>query len=140
MTDAARSRVVMVVDDVPEIIDFVEQLVRTRGHTVVRARSGREAAAMLRSVAVDVLITDILMPDGDGLELIQAARLRKPVPRIIAISGGGKFLATAQCLTLAGGFGADAVLRKPFDAEQLLAALEPEESAPQGAAPASVAR
>ncbi|MBA4136641.1 MAG: response regulator [Opitutus sp.] len=128
-------RLVMVVDDVPEITDFLENVVRTRGHSVIKARSGREAIAILRAVSVDVLITDILMPDGDGLELIQAARVRKPTPRIIAISGGGKYLASAQCLSLAGGFGADVVLRKPFDVDQLLAALEPGGATPSAVGP-----
>lgn len=114
----------MVVDDVPEITDFLERLIRSRGYAVIKARSGREAAVLLESIAVDVLVTDILMPEGDGLELIQAARARPPAPRIIAISGGGRYLAAAQCLSLAGDFGADAVLRKPFDAAQLLTEIE----------------
>lgn len=126
---AAARYSVLIVDDQPEMTEVVALWLRAKGHCVVCAYSGQEAATILHSFAVDVLITDILMPDGDGLELIQAAQNRKPPPRIIAISGGGKFMSARDCLGIAHGFGADRCLSKPFAAQELLAAIE---GAPNG--------
>ena len=121
--ETAARYAILVADDQPEMVEVIACWLRGAGHCVVCAHSGREAATILRSFDVDVLITDILMPDGDGLELIQAARSRTPVPRIIAMSGGGKFLSARDCLGIAHGFGAAACLAKPFAPEELLAAI-----------------
>jgi CheY-like chemotaxis protein len=66
------------------------------------------------------VITDILMPDGDGIEVIRALKKAQPHVRIIAVSGGGRHLEASECLKLASGLGAHGVLRKPFRREELL--------------------
>lgn len=122
---AHRSLSILVVDDSPEFSSALAERLREEQHVVCTAASGREATAILHSVAVDVVITDILMADGDGLELIRAARIRTPAPRIIAMSGGGRFVTATDCLKTANGFGADMCLLKPFSTGELLAALGP---------------
>lgn len=72
---------------------------------------------------VDMVITDILMPDGDGLEVITELKRAQPSVRIIAMSGGGHHLRAAECLKFATGLGAHGLLLKPFKREQLLEAV-----------------
>jgi len=121
---------VLIVDDSVHIVDFVSELLRRQGHSVVTARSGREAETIVDAVAVDVLITDILMPDGDGIELLnRLRRVGKKIPRIVAISGGGRYVDSENCLSIATGAGAHAVLRKPFTDVELFAAMEPRATA-----------
>lgn len=116
---------VLVVDDSAPVVEFISELLRREGHAVVSAHSGREAAALLESVAVDVLITDVLMPDGDGIELMnRLRRLGKVVPRMIAISGGGRYVDSQNCLTIAAAAGAHVCLKKPFTDVELLAAIQ----------------
>lgn len=116
---------VLIVDDSTHVVAFLSELLRREGHAVVSARSGREAATILESISVDVLITDVLMPDGDGIELLNRLRRdgRNPV-RLIAISGGGRYVDSNNCLTIAAAAGAHACLKKPFTDVELLAALE----------------
>ena len=124
MPDSKRYSV-LVVDDSTHIVEFLSELLRREGHSVVSANSGRQAAAILDSVAVDVLITDVLMPDGDGIELLNRVRREgRHVPRLIAISGGGRYVNSTNCLTIAAGAGAQVCLQKPFTDVELLAALE----------------
>jgi CheY-like chemotaxis protein len=123
---AANRLSILVVDDSTHIVEFVSELLRREGHAVVSARSGREASAILDSVAVDVLITDVLMPDGDGIELLhRLRRTARAMPRVVAISGGGRYVDSQNCLTIAAGAGAQVCLKKPFTDVELLAALQP---------------
>ena len=87
------------------------------------ASSGEEVSELLRRQPVDLVITDVLMPDGDGLDVIQSLRQTHSAARVLAISGGGRHLQATDCLKFAKGLGADEVLLKPFNREQLLAAV-----------------
>lgn len=116
---------VLIVDDSTHVVEFISELLRREGHAVVCAHSGREAAVILASVSVDVLITDVLMPEGDGIELLNnVRRTGRHVPRLIAISGGGRYVDSQNCLTIAAATGAHACLKKPFTDVELLAAIE----------------
>ena len=79
---------------------------------------------MLRSGHFDLVITDIVMPDGDGFELIAAVKTHQPAARVLAISGGGKYLESADCLKMARGLGAHGVLIKPFNWAEMRTAIE----------------
>ncbi len=116
---------VLLADDSPELRTMLTDWLRRAGHTVIGAASGGEAAAVLRRTHVDVVITDVVMPDGDGIELIRSFRGGQPGLRFIAISGGGQGVGTLDCLALARDAGADLCLRKPFTPAELLAALRP---------------
>src|SRR5687768_10092722 len=111
---------VVVADDVVEIQRLIQQWLRELGCLVTCVSSGREAVRVVRTVHVDMVITDILMPDGDGLEVITELKRAQPSARIIAMSGGGNHLRAAECLKLATGLGAHGVLLKPFKREQLV--------------------
>jgi CheY-like chemotaxis protein len=114
---------IVVADDVPEIRNLMEHWLNAAGCEVLSATSGREATELVRSHAVDLVITDVLMPDGDGLEVITSLRRVAPLTRVLAVSGGGNHLRATDCLAFAKGLGAHGVLMKPFNRAQLLAAV-----------------
>jgi len=114
---------IVVADDVLEIQQLVQQWLRELGCIVTCVSTGRDAVKVLRTVHVDMVITDILMPDGDGLEVMAELKRAQPSVRIIAMSGGGNHLRATDCLKFAASLGAHGVLMKPFNREQLLEAV-----------------
>lgn len=115
---------VLVADDVEEIQLLVEHWLTDAGHRVVRAANGREVLRLLREGDFDLLVMDVLMPDGDGLEVLTAMKREHRPLRVLAISGGGLHLPANDCLRFARGLGAHAALLKPFRREQFLAAVD----------------
>ena len=113
---------ILVVDDDPEIRSTLKKLLELRGHQVVVAADGRAAETALIGAPFDLMVTDIVMPDQDGLEVIRITRAAHPDLPIIAISGGGR-LRTGNYLRLATAMGAVAALEKPFDFEEFLQAV-----------------
>jgi CheY-like chemotaxis protein len=111
---------IVVADDVVEIQQLLGQWLRDLGCIVTCVSTGQEAVRVLRMAHVDMVITDILMPDGDGLELITELKRTQPSIRIIAMSGGGNHLRAEDCLKFANGLGAHGVLLKPFKRDQFL--------------------
>jgi CheY-like chemotaxis protein len=92
------------------------------GYDVREADNGRSGLNQLREDPVDLVITDIVMPEIDGIEVVQVVRRLYPATKIIAMAGGSP--SSAQCyLKMARLLGADAVLAKPFTAAKLLAAV-----------------
>jgi CheY-like chemotaxis protein len=120
----ARSLSIIVADDVEGIRHLMQHWLEENGHHVMCASSGSEVAALLRKQTVDLVITDIIMPNGDGLEVMLELKRMQPNARVLAISGGGAYLRPRDCLNLARGLGANAVLLKPFNREQLLTAVK----------------
>lgn len=114
---------ILVVDDVDEIRNLVSLWLRNVGHTVETAISGQDASRRLKAANFDLVITDIIMPEGDGLELIIEMKKARPGLHVVAISGGGTHLRAADCLRVAKGLGAHALLLKPFNRAQLLTAV-----------------
>ena len=114
---------VVVVDDVLEIQQLVSHWLIGIGCKVACASSGEEVIRLLRTHHFDVVITDVIMPEGDGLEVISEAKRVMPAARLLAISGGGNHFAAQDCLRFAKGLGAHAVLLKPFNRDQMLAAV-----------------
>ena len=125
LTFASRTKPlsVIVADDVLEIRELIEHWLSKVGCTVESAGTGQEVCKLIRAHPVDVVITDVIMPDGDGLEVITEVKRSRPSARVLAISGGGNHLPATDCLKFAKGLGAHAVLLKPFNREQLLEAV-----------------
>lgn len=113
------SRAILVVDDEPEVREIVLTILRLAGYEVAGAEHGGEALRELEQRSYDVVITDLLMPDKDGVETIREVRKRFPQLRIIAMSGGGH-VAKESYLKMAQVFGANALLAKPFSRDELL--------------------
>lgn len=98
-------------------------LLERAGYEVELAQNGARALELQRSRPADVLITDIFMPEQDGLETIERFRREFPGVKIVAMSGGGALAKGSFYLSTAEVAGADAVLRKPFERDGLLQAL-----------------
>lgn len=113
---------ILILDDNPDTLRSLELVLQHGGFEATAALSGKEALALQNAAPADVLITDILMPDVDGMEIIDEFRSRWPQVRIIAISGGGEMV-KGDYLSVATQIGADVTLRKPVDPEKLLQLL-----------------
>lgn len=111
---------VLVVDDDPSILKGLCAAFERVGIFADTAVDGAQALKSLMSSAPDLMITDIIMPEREGLETIMAARASAPDLKIIAMSGGGR-VDSGEFLGVARALGADAVLRKPFRPSQLIA-------------------
>lgn len=110
---------VLVVDDNPDMRSFVKIVLERAGFEAQVAADGQRALDLQRKHPADVLITDIFMPERDGIELIQQFKSMFRQVKIIAMSGGG-LVSRKDYLSVAADIGADAVLHKPFAAETLL--------------------
>ncbi len=115
---------VLLVDDDDSYARAVTRWLVTAGCEVVYAANGQEALEILREAPVDSILTDLFMPEKEGLETITEARMTRPGVRIVAMSGGGSLGDGRTLLTVARALGASATLQKPFSRQQLLAALE----------------
>lgn len=122
MKNAVSTRL-LVIDDDNLVRAALTDMLQTAGFEVVTASNGRLGLELLDTTPVDAIITDILMPEQEGLETIREARQRYPDIRILAISGGGAGGGETQLLRFAESFGADQTLPKPFTGSQLVAAV-----------------
>ena len=107
---------VLITDDNEEVRTVVRRVLERAGYNVHEAGNGKEALRTLRTMPFDLVITDILMPEQDGIETIMFLRREAPQTKVIAISGSENdlFLADAR------GLGAIAVLAKPFTPNDML--------------------
>ena len=112
---------VLVIDDHANIRELLRETLRAAGYEVAVAPNGREGLEIQRRQPADLVITDIFMPEHEGLETIQALCEQSPRPKIIAMSGGGQL--GVDYLPAAQEFGADRALGKPFDCAALLRAV-----------------
>jgi CheY-like chemotaxis protein len=93
------------------------------GHAVIEARNGKEGLKILSQANPDLLITDIVMPEMEGLELVMKTRGVRPQMKIIAISGGGQ-KGSLDYLQAARLMGATKIIPKPFHPDVISAAIE----------------
>jgi CheY-like chemotaxis protein len=114
---------VLLVDDHPGILAVLTKILTKAGHRPVTASNGREALKRLTDGDFDLIITDINMPDMDGIELILALKESSGRVPIIAVSGGG-IMPAESLLHDASAFGAVDVIPKPFRNEDLLRLVE----------------
>lgn len=115
-------RRILVIDDDDIINGMIVQLLTESGYEAEGVEDGDQGLTLFGSKAFDLVVTDIIMPEKEGLETISSIRrINKKVP-IIAISGGGK-LGPEQYLHMAKHFGADYAFQKPFYREPFLAAI-----------------
>lgn len=114
---------ILVVDDSAGLREIMSIGLRASGYEVAQAGDGRRALRLQREKPYEVIVTDLFMPEMDGIETIQTLRQEFPDIAIVAISGvptrtGADFLEVAAKL------GADRVLRKPFTIPELVEAVE----------------
>lgn len=114
---------ILVVEDSPAVRLSVIAYLENKGFAVTEAENGRVAVNALDRNRFDLIITDVLMPEMDGIELIKAVRVSQPEAKILAMSGGTPSLPAGFVLKMIQMFNADAVLYKPFLNEELGAAV-----------------
>src|SRR5688572_18342931 len=115
---------ILVADDEDSIRSLLEHFLTNSGHTVVAVGNAREACEAMSKKTFDLVITDVLMPEGDGLDLITELKKKQPNARILAMSGGGRYLEGSDYLKLAKGLGAHTAMMKPFTFDQLQQAIK----------------
>ena len=111
---------ILIIDDNAALREVLRVGLETAGHRVREMRNGRDGILAFRKEPYDLVITDIYMPERDGLELIEALRRTHPQVKILAMSGAS---GTMDYLNKARSLGAAMVIRKPFVMPMLLKAV-----------------
>lgn len=114
---------ILLVDDDDSLRTMLRINLVKMGHHVLEARDGRQALALFEQEPPEVVITDLVMPEKEGLEIIRELRRKHPEVKIIAMSGGGRATATGY-LKIAKAMGADLVLAKPFSNDEMRAGID----------------
>ena len=113
---------ILVIDDDEQVLDMLYESLTREGYDVLRASNGEEGLRLYRKEPVDLIITDLFMPEKEGIETIIELRQDFPDVKIIAISGGGR-IGTKDYLQMAKIFGVQRTFTKPVAREQLLDAI-----------------
>ena len=113
---------ILLIDDDDSARSVLRLILNQFGHLVIEARNGREGIELFMDANADLVITDIVMPEKEGLEVLKEMRKMIPDVKIIAISGGGRVNPT-DYLRMAKFLGAAKVLAKPISSEALSGAI-----------------
>ena len=114
---------ILVVDDELLIRQMLKRMLEMEGYEVTTASNGNMAINLVREKHVDLVITDVLMSEADGLELLMKMKKQTCGIKIIAISGGGR-IGSQDCLKMARRIGAQRVFPKPVAREEMLKAIK----------------
>lgn len=115
---------VLLVDDEVSVREMVSEVIRQCGHKVVTAGSVAEARGYFTSQKIDLVVTDLVMPEQSGIDLILEFKQIKPNVKVLAISGGGGITGRFDYLPIASLVGAGAILKKPFSINEFSKKLE----------------
>lgn len=114
---------ILVIDDDEQMRVLLQQAMQWAGFEVVAAENGRQGQQLFEEQPADLIITDLIMPEQEGLETIRILKQGYPAVKIIAISGGGRIGPEAY-LPAAIELGADRIFTKPFDVKELISAVQ----------------
>ncbi len=115
---------ILLVDDEVSVREMVSEVIRQCGHQVVTASSVAEARGYFTSKKIDLVVTDLVMPEQSGIDLILEFKQIKPDVKVLAISGGGGITGRFDYLPIASLVGAGAILKKPFSINEFSKKLE----------------
>jgi len=121
----------LIVEDDPEMLDLLRKVLEKEGYRVSLAADSHEATASLSKIPFDLVVTDMVMPDNGGLELLQAIRASQPALPVIIITAFGDWGTYSRALEL----GAAAFISKPLKMAELTTAIH---TALAGAVPAGL--
>ena len=113
---------ILIIDDDPQILDMLGQTLKREGYDVVEALNGKEGLKLYRENPPDLFVTDLIMPEKEGIETIMELLRDFPDVKIIAISGGGHNDAD-QDLSTARILGVERTFAKPIERSELLKAV-----------------
>ncbi len=114
---------ILVIDDDVQVRELLRLILEQGGYEVIEAGDGNEGLDRFRTEPTDLVITDIIMPEKEGIQTIRDLQRGSPEVKIIAISGGGR-LSAEDCLETAECFGVDRTFTKPFRGAELLEAIQ----------------
>lgn len=115
---------ILIVDDEAAVRKMLRAMLRNEADEIIEAENGVEAKKICLSLDVDLMITDIVMPEKHGVDLVMELQEELPNLPIIAISGGGGVTGRFDYLEIANLMGASNILRKPFEANVLRAMVK----------------
>lgn len=115
---------ILLIDDDPQVRAVLKGFLQIGGHEVLEAGNGIQARKFLTEVQTDLVITDIVMPESDGFEVIMSCARKDQPLKIIAITGGSPNLTQQTLLTIAQKMPVNKVLSKPVTCEELLTAVQ----------------
>jgi two-component system response regulator (stage 0 sporulation protein F) len=117
---------ILIIDDQPGMLSLLREMLESEDHEVVEASDGAMAIRWWQEHSydqpIDLIVTDMLMPDGDGIEVIRHIRQASPKTKVIAISGDSPFV-NISLLDIARRMGAFRTISKPFTMATLLTAV-----------------
>lgn len=110
---------ILIIEDDNEVREYLESVLSRAGYDVIPASNGKEGLALFREEPADLVVTDIIMPEKDGIETIMDLRRINSNLKVIAMSGGGRsepenYLHSAKLL------GANRTMKKPFTNQEML--------------------
>jgi DNA-binding response OmpR family regulator len=114
---------ILVIDDDVAVLRTTEMILMDAGYECLTASDGEAGLQLFRTSPPNLVITDIIMPRKEGIETIIAIRRQQPKAKIIAMSGGGR-TRNKELLSVAASMGANGVLSKPFEPDELVALVE----------------
>ena len=113
---------ILIIDDDPQILKMLRQILEREGYEVTEASNGKQGVRLYRKNPADLVITDIIMPEKEGIEIIIELKRDYPDVKIIAISGGGR-INPEDYLDIAKKLGAHRIFSKPVERKELLNAV-----------------
>ena len=114
---------ILIIDDETNILLMLKKMLERAGYEIDLATNGEEGLRLFRNTLSDLVITDIIMPEKEGLETIREMRKMQPKMKIIAMSGGGKISAD-NYLETAKIFGASRIMEKPFTQQAMVSTVK----------------
>lgn len=114
---------VLIIDDDLQILEILRRIYEDHSYDVRTASNGVEGIRRFREEPADLVVTDLVMPDKEGLETIQELKRDYPDLKIIAMSGGGR-IGSENYLNVAELYGAERVFKKPFRLDDMIAAAK----------------
>jgi DNA-binding response OmpR family regulator len=114
---------ILLIEDDKELRTLIRDALTRKDFNVLEAENGKEALVQFKPGIIELVVTDLIMPEEDGLKVIMKIKEKKPGIKVIAISGGGK-AGPGSYLSLAKALGADAVFSKPFSISSLVEKVE----------------
>ena len=116
---------ILAVEDDPDVLRGLSEILRREGHDVFEAKDGVEALRLMKNTSVDIILTDVYMPDMDGIELmLRVYRAHASTRTIFIVISGGGIRPMDETLESAQAAGAFRTLEKPFTREEILEAVD----------------
>jgi DNA-binding NtrC family response regulator len=113
---------ILIIDDDEQVRGFMHEVLTRAGHEVLTAENGGKGLKIFKANQIDLVITDLFMPEMEGCETITELRRVAPAAKIIAMSGGCR-INGADCLPIAEKLGARRTLHKPITSQELVEAV-----------------